>query len=106
MVNSILTESDQYNECFVLHSTVPCEPDMQDKIQILKGNDETISQANTAIAHCISADAIMSKGFAEIICRRVNELQEYCRKTRAIVDSAFPYCDPESNNFICNLVTK
>ena len=77
MVNSILTENDQYNECFLLHSTVPCEYDLQDKIQILNGNDETIFQANTAIAHCVSADAKMSKGFAETICCRVNGLQEY-----------------------------
>ena len=104
MVNSILTENDQYNECFLLHCTVPCEPDMQDKIQIL--NDETIIQANTAIAHCISADAKMSKGFAETICRRVNGLQKFCRKAKTNVGSALPYWHPESNNFIYNLVTK
>ena len=71
MVNSILTEIDQYNEGFLLHSTVPCEPDMQDQIHILKGNDESIFQANTTIGHCISADAKMSKGFAETLCLRV-----------------------------------
>ena len=106
MVNSILAENNQYNESFLLHSTVPCEPDLQDKMQILNGNDEIIFQANTAIAHCISADAKMSKGFAETICRRVNGLQEYCRKTKPIVGSIIPYWDPESNNFIYNLVTK
>ena len=106
MVNSIFTENDQYNKCFLLQSTVPCEPDMQDKIQILKGNDETIFQANTAIAHCISADAKMSKGFAETICRRVNGLHEFCRRAKTSVGSALPYWDPESNNFIYNLVTK
>ena len=78
MVNSILTENDQYKECFLLHSTVPCEPYMQDKVQILNRNDETIFQANTVIAHCISADARMSKGFAKTSCRKVKGLQEYC----------------------------
>ena len=106
MVNSILTENDQYNECFLLHSTVPCEPDLQDKIQILNGNDEAFFQANTAIAHCISADAKMSKGFAETICRRVNGPQEYRRKTKPTVGAIIPYWAPESNNFIYNLVTK
>ena len=106
MVNSILTEDDQYNECFLLHSTVPCEPDLQDKIQILNGNEETIFQADTAIAHCISADAKMSKGFAETICRRVIVLQEYYRRAKTTIGSALPYWDPESNNFIYNLVTK
>ena len=64
MMNSILTETDQYNKCFLLHSTVLCESDLRDKIQILNGNDETIFQANTAIARCISADAKMSEEFA------------------------------------------
>ena len=84
MVNSILTGNDQYNEWFLLHSTVTCEPDLQDKIQILNGNDETTFQANTAITHCISADAKMSKGFAETICRKVNGLQEYCHKLNQV----------------------
>ena len=105
-VISIFTENDQYNECFLLHSTVPCEPDMRDKFQILNGNDEIVFQANTAIAHCISTDAKMNKTFAGTICRRVNGLQEYCRKTKAIVGSALLYWDPESNNFIYNLVTE
>ena len=48
----------------------------------------------------------MSKGFAEIICCRVNGLQDYCRKSKAIVGSALPYWDPESNNLIDNLETK
>ena len=106
MVNSIFTENDHYNESFLLHSTVPCEPDLQDKIQILNGNDETIFQANTAIAHCISADAKMSKGFAETICPRVNGLQEFCRRAKSTVGSALLSWDPESNNFIYNLGTK
>ena len=106
IVNSILTENDQYNECFLLHSTVPCEPVSQDKIQILNGTDETIFQVNTAIAHCISAVAKMSKGFAETICRRVSGLQEYCRRAKTTIGSALPYWDPESNNFIYKLVTK
>ena len=90
MVNSIPTENDQFYECFLLHTAVPCEPDTQDKIQILNGKDESIFQTDTAIAHCISADAKMSKKFAETICRRVNGLQEH----------------PESNFFIYNLKTK
>ena len=106
MVNSILTENDRYNECFLLHSTVPCEPDLQDKIQILNGNDETIFQAKTAIAHCISAKAKMSKEFAERFCRKVNGLQEFFRKSKPTVGSIIPYWDPESNNFIYNPVTK
>ena len=54
----------------------------------------------------ISADAKMSKGFAETFCRRVHGLPEYCRKTKPTVGSIIPYWDPESNIFIYNLVTK
>ena len=106
MVNSILTENDQYNESFLIHARVPCEPDLQDKIQILNGNNEIIFRANTVVAHCISTDAKMSKGFAETICRKVNGLQEYYRKTKPTVSSIIPYWDAESNNFIYNLVSK
>ena len=79
---------------------------MQDKIQIPNGNDETIFQANTAIAHCFSVDAKMSKGFAETFCRKVNGLQEYCQRDKTTGGSALPCWDPESNNFIYNASTK
>ena len=105
-MKSILLENDQSNECILLHSTVPCEPDEQDRIQILIGNDETFFQTNTAIAHCISTDAKISKGFAETICSKVNGFQEYYRKNKAIVVEAIPYWNPESSIFIYNLVTK
>ena len=98
IVNSILTENDRYNQCFLLHSAVPCEPDVQNKIQILNGNDETTFKADTAIVHCISADAKMWEGFAETICRAVRGRQEYCQKT--IWSSAVPNWDPESNSFM------
>ena len=104
-VNWILTENDQYNECFLLHSTVmPVETDMPEKIQILNGNDETFFHANTAIDHCISADAEMNKGFAET--SKVNGLQENCQKAKTNVGSALTYCDPGSNKLIYNLVFK
>ena len=106
LVNYILTETDQTNECFLFHSTVPYEADMQDKIQILNGNDETFFLANTTIAHCISADAKMSKRFAEKANHRVNGLREHCQNAKHIAGSALPYWDPESNSFIYNLVTK
>ena len=106
MVNSFLTENDHFNECFLFRSTVPCEPELQDKIQLLNGNDETVFQANTAIAHCISTDAKLCKGFAEKVCRRLNGFQEYCRKVKAVVASGLPQWDPDSINFFYNLVNK
>ena len=47
MVIAILTENDQYDESFLLHSTNPCQPKMHGKKRILNANEETIFQANT-----------------------------------------------------------
>ena len=104
MMTSILMENDQFNKCFLFHSTVPCGPDIQDEMQIPNGNDESIFQANSATAHCVSADAKMNKRFAETICRRVKGVQEHCQKAKTFVRSALSYWDLESNNFINNLV--
>ena len=106
MVDCILSENDQYNECFLLHSTLPHEPDFRDDIRIINGNDDTIFEHQTAIAHCISADAKMSKGFAETIRNHINGLQEYCYKSKAFVGSVIPFWDNDANKFIYNLVTK
>ena len=106
MVDCILSENDQYNECFLLHSTLPHEPDFRDGIRIIIGNDDTIFENQTAIAHCISADAKMTKGFAETISNHISGLQEYCYKSKAFVGSVIPFWDNDANRFIYNLVTK
>ena len=85
MVDCILSENDQYNERFLLHSTLPHEPDFRDGIRIINGNDDTIFENQTAIAHCISADATMSEGFAETISNHINGLQECCYKSKGFV---------------------
>ena len=51
----------------------------------MKGTDETNFQTNSADAHCFSADAKMSNGFAKTVCRRVNGLQEYCQRAKTVV---------------------
>ena len=89
-------------------STVPCEqePEESSKIEIINGNAETIFEMDTAIAHCISADAKMGKGFAKQICERMSSLQEYCRGSNSFVGSVIPYKDNNSNRLVYNLVTK
>ena len=106
MVDCMLSENDQYIECFLLNSTLPHEPDFRDGIRIIDGNDDTIFENQTAIAHCISADAKMSKGFAETISNHINGLQEYCYKSKAFVGSVIPFWDNDTNRFVYNLVTK
>ena len=92
-------------KAFTFFSTVPCELDIQNKIQIVNGNNWTIFQANSAIAQCFSAEAKMSKRFAQTVCRRVNGLQGYCQKVKIIVGSTLPYWDCGCNTFIYNLAT-
>ena len=106
MVDCILSENDQLKECFLLHSTLPYEPDFRDDIRIINGNDDTIFENQTAIAHCISADAKMNEGFAETISNHISGLQEYCYKSKAFVGSVIPFWDNDSNRFIYNLVPK
>ena len=104
-VKSILTENKQYSECFFFHSTNPCEPDMQDKKHILKGNDEKTFHANSASVHFISAHAKMSERFAETVRRSVSGSEEYCQRANTIVEKTLFYWDAESNNFFYKLVT-
>ena len=86
--------------------TTSCEPDFRDGIRITIRNDDTIFENQTAIAHCISADAKMSKGFAETISNRINGLQDYCYKSKVFVGSVIPFWDNNAKRFIYNLVTK
>ena len=105
-VDCKLSGNDQYNECFLLHSTLPHEPDFRDGIRIINGNNVTTFENRTANAPSISADAMVSKGFAETITNHINGLQECCYKSNAFVGSVIPFWDNDANRFIYNLVTK
>ena len=101
LTDCILSE----NECFLVQSTLPHEADFRDGIRFINGNDDTIFENQTAIAHCISADAKLSKGFAETITN-INGLQEQCYKSKASVGSVTPFWDNDSNLFIYTLSEK
>ena len=100
MVDYILSENNQYNEYFLLHSTLPHDADFKDGIRFIYGNDDTIFEIESAIDHCLSGDAKMSKGFAETITNHINGLQEYCYKSKAFVGSVIPFWDNDSTRFI------
>ena len=66
LTNAIITTSDEFNDCFLLHSTLPAQsPD--DCLQIICGTENSILQQPHPIGHCISADAKMSEGFADFL---------------------------------------
>ena len=50
-----LSANEQYNDCFLLHSTIPSKsPD--DFLQIVYGNEILILEQPNSIGHCISAE--------------------------------------------------
>ena len=69
LTNAILTTDDKYNDCFLLHSTIPAQsPD--DCLQKIHGTEDSVLQQPHSIGHCISADANRSKGFADLLSQR------------------------------------
>ena len=105
LTNAILSTNEQYNDCFLLHSTIPSQlPD--EFLQIVYGNENSILQQPNSIGHCISADAQMSKGFAQFLSERIPRLRRTCRRANLLKDLVFPFWDSSSRRYFYNLVTK
>ena len=105
LTNAIRTTDDKYNDCFLLHSTIPAQsPD--DCLQIFHGIEDSTLQQPHSIGHCISADARMSKGFADLLSQRIPGLRDTCRRTKLLSGQTFPFWDRVGNRYIYNLVTK
>ena len=105
LTNAILAANEQYNDCFLLQSTIPSHlPD--EFLQIVYGNENSILKQPNSIGHCISADARMSKGFAQFSSERALQLRRTCRRANLLKDQVFPFRDSSSRQYIYNLVTK
>ena len=105
LTNAILPVNEQYNDCFLLHSTIPYQlPD--EFLQIVYGNEKSILKQPNSIGHRISADAQMSKGFAQFLPERVPRLRRTCRRANLLKDQLFSFWDSSSRWYIYNLVTK
>ena len=105
LTNAILSTNEQYNDCFLLHSTIPSQ--LTDEfLQIVYGNENSILEQPNSIGHCISADAQMSKGFAQFLSERVPRLRRTCRRANLLKDQVFPFWDSSSRRYNYNLVTK
>ena len=77
LANTITDE--RYKDCFFLHSTVSAQRS-DEFLKIIYGTEDSILQQPKTIGHCISADARMSKGFADFLPHRVPGLRSTCRK--------------------------
>ena len=63
LTNAIISSDQRYNDCLLLHSTVPSQSS-DEFLQIINGTDVSIIQQPNSIGHCISGDARMSKSFS------------------------------------------
>ena len=104
LTNAIISTDERYNDCFLLHS-VPAQSS-DDFLQIIYDTDASIIQQPNSIGNCISADARMSKGFADFLSHRIPGLRSTCRKARLFTGQVFPFCDSTGKRYIYNLVTK
>ena len=55
---------------------------------------------NNSTGHCISAEAPMSKGFADFLSHRLYGLRPTCRKAKLFMRQVYPFCDSIRNRFI------
>ena len=105
LTNAIIATDERYNDCFLLHSTIPAQSG-DEFLQIVPGNENSIVQQPNSIGHCISADAKMSKGFADFLSHKIPGLRSTCKKAKLLIGQVFPFWDSTSRRYIYNLVTK
>ena len=105
LTNAIISTDERYNDCFLLHSTVPAQSS-DDFLKIIYGTEDSILQQPNSIGHCISADARMSKGFADILSNKISGLRSTCRKAKLFMGQVFPFRDSTGTRYVYNLVTK
>ena len=105
LTNAIIFTDERYNDCFLLHSTVPAQSS-DDFLQMIYGTEDSILQQPNSIGHCISADARMSKGFADFLSHRILGLRSACRRARLFMGQVYPFWDSTGKRYIYNLVTK
>ena len=105
LANGIITTDDKYNDCFVLHTTIPAQsPDFF--LQIIHATEDSILQQPHSIEHCVSADDKMSKGFADLLSQRIPGLRDACRRTNLLTGQTFPFWEQKGNRYNYNLITK
>ena len=105
LTNAIISTDERYNDCFFLHSTVPAQR-RDEFLQIIYGTEDSTLQQPNSIGHCFSADARMSKGFAEFLSHRISGLRSKCRKAKLFMGQVYAFWDSTGKRYMYNLVTK
>ena len=102
---AILSTNKQYNDCFLLHSTIPSQSH-DEFLQIVYCNGNSILEQPNSVRHCISADAQTSNGVGQFWSEGVPRVRGTCRRANLFKDQVFPFWDSSSRRYIYNLVTK
>ena len=106
MVNTILKENPNYNDCFLLHSTVPFEHEGDQQIFLSHGSGETLRTSNANLTFCVAADGKMTITFARKLCEQKMDFQNFVNQSKPFVGSVLPFWNNEANRFIYGLVAK
>ena len=105
LTNAIIATDERYNDCFLLHSKIPTQSS-DEFLKIVYGTETSIIQQPNSIGHCISADAKMSRGFADFLSHHIPGLRPTCKKARLSEGKVFPFWDSLNRRYNYNLVTK
>ena len=105
LANTITSTDERYNDCFLLHSTVPAQSS-DEFLKIIYATEDSVLQQPNSIGHCISADVRMSEGFADFLSHRIPGLRSTCRKTRLFMGQVYSFWDSTGKRYIYILVTK
>ena len=107
--STILNKSQDYNSCLKLN-TVGNNLKEGQQIQTnscIRYEDfrtQSIFDSNMIIAHTISSDAEMRKGFANTISKRIPLLKDYCKSRNCDIGDIITF--RADNNLVYNLITK
>ena len=105
LTNAIISKDERYNDCFLLHSTVPAQGS-EEFLQIIYDTEDSIQQQPNSIGHCISANARMSKCFADFLSHKITGLRSKCRKAKLFKGEVYRFWDSTGKRYVYILVTK
>ena len=94
MLNTVVNTTQENNT----QLSGPC-------LQYVDFKKRSIFESNMPIAHTISADRAMKKGFAESISKRYPELRHFCNSIHANINDILIFTDPKFGQIIYNLIT-
>ena len=84
LTNAIISTNERYNDCFLLHSTVPAHIS-DELLQIIYATEDSILHQPNSIGPCISAVDRMRKSSAKFLSDRVLDLRSTCPKAKLFI---------------------